>query len=242
MYAISDELIEKNKEEFIEILSSNLINREGCDIERLMLKLEHSDFYTAPASTRYHASYKGGLVDHSLNVYHNMMSIAKAKHLLAVYETVPIKDENGHETGETEEKLIEGSIDPVSIAIVALLHDLSKMNYYQLGYRNKKVYCESGSKYDAAGRFDWVTIPQYQIRPVEERFLYGSHEETSEFMVRQFIPLTHQESTAILHHHFTLGYDSIKDASVVGDIYNRYTLATLLHVADMISSYIDEKY
>lgn len=246
MYVLDDEMIKKNREEFIEILGLALQKREGSNIDGLFKKLDSSDFFTAPASTRYHGAYKGGLVDHSLNVYHNMMSIAKSKHLLAIHETVCVNAEDvAHDNTIQpifEDRIIEGEIEPESIAIVSLLHDMSKMNYYKLDYRNKKVYCETGSKKDENGRFDWVSVPGYVTAPQEERFLYGSHEETSEFMVRQFVPLTYQESTAILHHHFALSFDSIKDVGVVGNIYNRYSIATLLHVADTLAAYIDEKY
>ena len=55
------------KEEFISIYKEN-IKREGAD--KLLEYLEKSDFFTAPSSTRFHGSYEGGLVQHSLNVYH----------------------------------------------------------------------------------------------------------------------------------------------------------------------------
>ncbi len=55
------------KEEFISIYKEN-IKREGAD--KLLEFLERSDFFTAPSSTRFHGSYEGGLVQHSLNVYH----------------------------------------------------------------------------------------------------------------------------------------------------------------------------
>ena len=87
-----------------------------------------------------------------------------------------------------------------------------------------------------------MAIEGYETVPQEERFLYGSHEETAEFMVRQFIPLTYDESIAILHHHFGMSFDSIKDIGTVANLYNRYQLASLLHVADTVSTYIDEKY
>lgn len=238
---LSDELIQENKGTFLRLLEPAVKSREGADWDALLHKLEHSDFFIAPASTKYHGSYKGGLVDHSLNVYYNMMSLAKSKHLITVYEDIDeVKDEDGNVIQEAQHNLVEGTIEPESIAIVALLHDLSKMNYYVLDYKNKKVYCESGSKHDSNGTFDWVTVPSYATSPVEDRFIYGSHEETAEFMVRQFIPLTYEESTAILHHHFALSFDSIKDSGVVGSIYSRYPIAVLLHVADTISAYIDE--
>lgn len=238
---LTDEMIEKNKQDFLNILTDALERRPGAKIDELISKLSNSDFFIAPASTKYHASYKGGLVDHCLNVYYNMMSIAKNKHLLAIYADVPEVDEDDHETGKMTKLLVEGCIDPDSIAIIALLHDFSKMNYYKIDYRNKKVYCESGSKSDNGGRFDWVTVSGYSTIPPEERFLYGSHEETAEFMIRQFVPLTYEESTAVLHHHFALSFDSIKDVGVVGNIYERYPLAVLLHCADVISAYLDER-
>ncbi len=242
MNKLPEDVMYNNKETFIKILKEALVNRENVNMEGLIRKLEKSDFFYAPASTRYHGSYEGGLCDHCLNVYYNAMSIAKNKHLLAIHKQVPIKDEHGNDTEEFEDKIIEGFIEADSIAIVCLLHDFSKMNYYQKTYRNKKVYCDSGSKKDSGGRFDWVSIEGFETIPSEERFLYGSHEETAEYMVRQFIPITYEESTAILHHHFAMSFDSIKDTNTVANLYNRYTLAALVHVADTISAFIDEKY
>ena len=56
------------KEEFIEIYRAN-VHREGADA--LLDYLENkSDFFTSPASARYHGAYVGGLCEHSVNVYH----------------------------------------------------------------------------------------------------------------------------------------------------------------------------
>ena len=242
MYRLSDDEIQKNREEFIKILSNAIDKREGANAEALIKKLDKNEFFTAPASTRYHNSFKGGLCEHCLNVYYNAMSIAKNKHILAIHEQFPIVDSEGKETGEYEDRVVEGYIEADSIAIVSLLHDMSKIGYYRVAYKNKKVYCEHGTKRDKGGRFDWVAIEGYETVPQEERFLYGSHEETAEFMVRQFIPLTYDESIAILHHHFGMSFDSIKDIGTVANLYNRYQLASLLHVADTVSTYIDEKY
>ena len=150
------EIIAKNKETFCEILRT--VKREGADIEKLITKLERSDFFEAPASTRYHNSVEGGLVDHCLNVYYNLKSLVKNKHL-------------------------EEIIDEESIVICALLHDMSKMNFYEKTFKNVKVYSEYGSKRDEGGTFDWVAQQSYKTVDVEKRFLYGNHEETSEFMV-----------------------------------------------------------
>ena len=80
----------------------------------------------------------------------------------------------------------------------------------------------------------------YKTVDVEKRFLYGNHEETSEFMIRQYIPLKLEESVAILNHHFSISYDFVPIESVALK-HERYPLACLLHVADMISTYIDER-
>lgn len=216
--AITEEMIETNKNTFIELLTNALSDREDCKLSALISKLEQSDFFVAPASTKYHNSFAGGLVDHSLNVYYNMMSMAKSKHLI-----------------KTEE---DGCIDEKSIAVVALLHDFSKMNYYRKEFRNKKIYSEQGLKQDNGGRFDWVAIEEYSVIPADERFVYASHEITSEYMIRQFVPLTYEESIAVLHHHGGTSEDSIKDN--ISAIFSKYPLATLLHLADMMSSYVDE--
>ena len=65
--------IEENKEEFLRIAREN-INRDG--IEELLKFLESTDFFTAPCSTKFHLSEKGGLCQHSLNVYDRLLRLA----------------------------------------------------------------------------------------------------------------------------------------------------------------------
>ena len=95
------------KEKMIELLSS--INRDG--IKDVLNFMEKSDFYTAPASTRFHGAYEGGLLEHSLKVY----EILKKKII-------------DHEMDVPED----------TIKIVALLHDICKSNFYKVDYRNAK--------------------------------------------------------------------------------------------------------
>ncbi len=102
-----------SKERFIEIYNT-YIKREGAD--KLLEYLVSSDFFTAPASARFHSSYEGGLVDHSLNVYDALVG----------YLTSPRAKEYGF------------SYSDESIAIVALLHDLCKVGVYKKGFRNVK--------------------------------------------------------------------------------------------------------
>lgn len=90
-----------NRETFIKIMSQ--VNRPG--VKELLNWLEGTDFYSAPASTRFHGSYPGGLVEHTLNVAYELRDLVK------YYE-------------------IEG-IPKDSIIIVALAHDFCKINTYE---------------------------------------------------------------------------------------------------------------
>ena len=209
---LTQEQIQHNKEEFIAFIRS--IKREGANIEGLVNKLENSDFFTAPASSKYHGAYEGGLCEHSLNVYYNLLK-----------------------TVQGCKKLDEVCYDEDTLKIVALLHDLSKMNRYEKACKNTKVYCEDGNKQDELGRYKWVTEIGYKTK--ENAFLYGNHEQTSEFMVRTFIPLNLDESVAILHHMGGMAFDSAQDN--IGRIFNEYQLALVLYLSDMQATYIDER-
>ena len=94
------------KEDFIDIFSRE-VKRPGA--EKLLEWMQTTDFFTAPASTRFHGACECGLVMHSLNVYHVMMK-----------------------------RYLEEGDNPESFAVCALLHDLCKANYYKAGFRNVK--------------------------------------------------------------------------------------------------------
>lgn len=99
---------QSDKEEFLSLCKK--INRDGID--NLIEWLLRSDFFTAPASTRFHGSYEGGLLRHSLNVYHEMCRILKA------YPEFEFSEE--------------------SVIIASLFHDLCKVNFYGFEERNRK--------------------------------------------------------------------------------------------------------
>lgn len=212
IYKNSEDVNKILKDDFIDLLRE--IKRPNANIEGLIQKLESSDFFSAPASTKYHNACIGGLVEHSLNVYYNLISLVEMKGL-------------------------QGYFDKDSLLICGLLHDISKMNFYEVTSRNEKVYSENGSKSDSLGRFEWQASLSFKIRDAENRFIYGNHEETSEFMIKSFIPLTVEESVAILNHHGGKGFDSIP-IQTISDKYNKYVLSPLLHTADMLATYLDE--
>lgn len=100
------------KDQFIETYE-RYIQRDGA--AALLDWLKDTDFFTAPASTRFHGSYEGGLVEHSVNVWNEMCR------LMRVY-----KSEVPDTTTET-------------VALVTLLHDLCKVGCYKTEMRNTKV-------------------------------------------------------------------------------------------------------
>ena len=103
------------KEEFIELFKTH-ITRPGADA-LLDYLTNKCDFFTAPASARYHGAYEGGLCEHSLNVYHCLKEYLERERVKELYG-LEYSDE--------------------TIAIVALLHDLCKIGCYQAGVRNVK--------------------------------------------------------------------------------------------------------
>lgn len=95
------------KQEFIDIYTKN-VKRDGA--EELLKWLETTDFFTAPASTKFHCACPEGLLKHSLNVYKVLME--------------------KHFDPETD--------DMESITICTLLHDLCKAQFYKASTRNVK--------------------------------------------------------------------------------------------------------
>ena len=205
--------INKNKEEFISLIRS--INRE-FDKEKLINWLENkSDFFTAPASTKYHCSYEGGLCEHSLNVYYALKNL-NCNYMLEL----PLTEEE-----QEQGVAFKFEYDEDTLKIVGLLHDISKANYYETYTKNVK---------DSNG--NWQQVQDYKIK--EDRFIYGNDEQNTEFMVSTFVPLTVDEKVALLHKSGGKSFDSTQEN--IPTIFNKYKLAALLHCADMLSCYILE--
>lgn len=196
----------ENQNRYVELIKS--IKIEGANIDGFLNWITNkSDFFTAPASTKYHCHYEGGLCEHSLNVYDNLVKLV---------ETFGVKDYSQD-----------------TLKIVSLCHDLSKANFYEQYMRN----VNTGVK-DEKGKDIWEKVPEYKVREAENRFVYGSHEQNAEFIAHQFFPLTLQESAAILHHHGGQSWDSAQDD--IPTVFNTYELAVLLHMADVMSTFITE--
>jgi hypothetical protein len=188
------------KEEFLQIFETN-IHRDGAKQLLDYLQSRHSDFFEAPASTRYHGAYPGGLLEHSLNVYHCLKDYLARERVQNLYELHPSEE---------------------TVAIIALLHDLCKINCYKKSFRNVKG--EDGV---------WRKVPSYDY---DDPLPYG-HGEKSVYIITGFMKLTREESFAIRFH---MGFTGTDDIRTVGNAFEKFPLAFALHTADMEASYFIE--
>lgn len=204
-------MTEKDKKifEFEDLLKST----ERENIDSLITFIKKSDFYKAPASTRYHSCHEGGLLEHSLNVYDCLIN----------------KINN-----PTWEKLLN-EVSSESITIISLLHDICKIYYYEVEMKNKKIYSETGKKTDAHGRYDWETVQGYTINDL---IPYG-HGEKSVMIIEEFIKLKPVERYAIRWH---MGFTEPKENwNNLGQAIKKYPLILAVHQADLESTYLLEK-
>ena len=191
------------RDKFIEIFKSK-IKREGADKLLDFICSPSSDFFTAPASARYHSAYEGGLCEHSINVYECLVN----------YLDRDVCREN-YGLNYSEE----------SIAIVALLHDLCKMNIYKVSYRNAKN--EAGV---------WERVPYYEF---DDNLPYG-HGEKSVYMISPFMKLSREEAFAIRYH---MGFSNTENQMATNNVskaFELYPLAFALSTADMEATYYIE--
>ena len=209
--------IEENILRFEELLGS--VQKEG--ISKLMNYIRNStDFYKAPASTRFHLACEGGLLQHSLNVYDCLVAKKES----------PIW------------KPILADIPDESLIIMALLHDLCKANFYSEGTKNQKTYdpekvaaAEAWQrKYDSQGDYILETVNTYQV---DDQLPLG-HGEKSVMLVQCYIRLTMQEVMAIRWH---MGFSEPKENyNAEGQAMEKYPVVLALHEADLEASKILE--
>lgn len=188
------------KEKYIGIFRAN-IHREGAD--QLLDFIEKSDFFTSPASTRFHSNFEGGLCLHCLKVYERFKKI--------------LESEYGAD--------LPHKISNESIAIIALLHDLCKIDNYKLDYRNVKVNGE------------WERQPYFASN--ENTLPYG-HGEKSVYMISGYMKLSREEAMAINWHMGAFDKRVQGGSYDLTDAFRQFPIALLFHIADNIASYLDE--
>ncbi len=205
--------VEENIKRFEELMGS--IERDG--VKELMDYIKNkTDFYTAPASTQFHLACDGGLLQHSLNVYDCLVAKKESPVWKRIIEAIP------------EESLI----------IMALLHDLCKVNFYVKGTKNQKTYdpekvaaAENWQvKHDDKGNFIWETVLRYEI---DDTMPLG-HGEKSVMLINCFMKLKTPEIFAIRWH---MGFSEEKSQyKAVGDAMEKYPIVLALHEADLEAS------
>ena len=192
--------LEETKQEFLDIFYDS-VERDGA--EELLNYLEKNDFFTAPASSKFHSNFEGGLCLHSINVY---------KRLLKLVQT---------EFGEKWQNIISAE----SVAIIGLLHDVCKINFYTVDMRNVKVDGQ------------WVKKPYYKV---EDSLPYG-HGEKSVYMISGFMKLSREEAMAINWHMGAFDERAKNNTSILKNVFQKFPIAYLAHIADYMATYLDEE-
>ena len=196
------------------------VTREGRD--RLMEWIKSkTDFYSAPASTQYHLCCEGGLLQHSLNVYDCLTAKKQSPIWAPTLAGIP------------EESFI----------IMALLHDLCKVNFYTKGTKNQKTYDPEKvsaaepwqRKHDDMGDFIWETVLRYEV---DDKMPLG-HGEKSVMLINCFMKLNLSEIMAIRWH---MGFSEEKAMyKSLGEAMEKYPIVLALHEADLEASKILEE-
>lgn len=188
---ISDADIEKNAQEIDSLLRAT--KRPG--IENLADWLKTTDFYTAPASSKYHLNSVGGLAVHSLNVFHCLQKM-----------------------------VADGMVklEPDTVAITTLLHDLCKANFYKKETRAVTVDGETRNR---------------EVWTIDDPFPAG-HGDKSCYFIQRYIQLTEEEYAMVRHHMGPVqGAAYPEPFSACAAIYPG---VAAIYIADMQSAYLLE--
>ena len=179
------------------------------DYRNLQDYLASTDFYTAPASTRYHLCCPCGLMTHTLNV------VRAADELIdCSYDAKT--NVVGYETNRC--RLIK----------CAILHDLCKVDCYEPETYNYKFYNNLGAHGDSKGTFDW----KQGIRYAYNAKMDLGHGAKSLFVASEIgINLSAEETQAIYYH-----MGDFHNAPETSKVFSQNRLALLLHLADLYAS------
>ncbi len=176
-------------------IKEELMNTSREGIEALVSYLDTSDFKTAPASTKHHLSIEGGLMQHSLNVLKFARNINKDFDL---------------------------KIDDNSLVLAGLLHDLCKVNYYEMGWEwDKEVKDKTGK---------WEKKDVWKVKDA----LPLGHGEKSAILASSLVELTPDELAGIRWH--MLKWDvSEYQKYTLQDAMVKYPLIKVVAIADQMA-------
>lgn len=202
--------IESNKNKYINLLRST--NRER--IEELISWLETTDFFIAPSSSKYHGNYPGGLCEHSLNVYR--VAVQFRDNILSLSN----KFDEAHSFRDDE------------LIIACLLHDLCKVNFYEMTEKWKKDETKPVGQ-------QWIKYIGYTIN---DKLPLG-HGDKSMFMAQNFIQLTANEALAINHHmnffNPSMELNAYQHAAFTQAV-EKYPLVGTVALSDAVASFMIE--
>lgn len=219
------------------------INTLLSSVERgtanLQIFLNESDFYTAPASRRYHMSVPGGLAQHTLNVYNVLKTVAIASGSLP-----------------TDRQTVD------SLILIAICHDLCKVNFYvpvdesatsaQINFvkdlfkgrklnpdfNKNKVFCSDLIAWAKGGFIGEEPQPRQQY-DIKDDFPLG-HGSKSALIASRLVDLTDDELLAIKWHSGPWEISEMEKRSYEAAVI-KTPLVPLLHAADYLSTFVIEK-
>ena len=180
------------------------VKRPGMD--KLLEYIQKSDFYKAPASTKYHLACPGGLLQHSLNVLDALRGLLSWR-------------SDGNWEYRAAGKVVD-TIPDDSVIMMALLHDICKTHFYGTSTRNVKN--------ETTGR--WEKVPFYTVNDM----MPLGHGPKSAMIIKQYTTLTSQEMYAIWHHMGMNG--NYENDNAVGKSIEMYPAVLALQTADMMAS------
>ena len=180
------------------------VQRPGMD--KLLEYIQKSDFYKAPASTKYHLACPGGLLQHSLNVLDALRGLLSWR-------------SDGSWEYRAAGKVVD-TIPDDSVIMMALLHDICKTHFYGTSTRNVKN--------ETTGR--WEKVPFYTVNDM----MPLGHGPKSAMIIKQYTTLTSQELYAIWHHMGMNG--NYENDNAVGKSIEMYPAVLALQTADMMAS------
>jgi len=186
-------------------LELNKVQRPGMD--KLLEYIRGSDFYRAPASTKYHLACPGGLLQHSLNVLDALRGLLQWNNVEKHWEY------------HTACKIVD-IIPDDGVIMMALLHDICKTHFYSTSTRNQKN--------ERTGQ--WEKVPFYTVNDM----MPLGHGAKSAMIVKQYTTLTSQEMYAIWHHMGMTG--NYENDIAVGKSIEMYPAVLALQTADMMAS------
>lgn len=167
------------KEKIKEKIKDLLLSTGRVGMENLVEYMEENGFFNAPCSTQHHLSEKGGLAEHSWNVYTTALKLMGTLHY-DLNKLTPVE----------------------SLAIVSILHDIGKMGQF-----NKPNYVPNMLKGRATKANPNPEPYQSTLKPYisNPELLYVDHEVRALAIISRFIELTEEEQQAILWHNGLYG-------------------------------------